>query len=159
MTFTQGSGKPPGSGRKKGQVSKATLAARAGLKSAIEICREGGDDPITIMMNAARFLNTVAAAFAPRRTEGVDLQQVILQTPRSDLEFMRKFLIAGASIAQKAAEFGYPKLQRLEYYGDPMVESKTVMLGALTDDELNSLERLVGKIAGSRGDPGGEIPA
>ena len=118
MAFTPGQQKVAGSGRKKGQVGRPTLLARQGLKSAIEICREGGDDPISIMMNAARFLNTVAAEFAPRSGEGVDIVQAVKQTPRADLDFMRKFLVDAAGIAQKAAEFGYAKLQRIDYAGD-----------------------------------------
>ncbi len=157
MPFEPGHPKPAGSGRKKGQVGKPTLLAREGLKSAIEICRQGGDDPISIMMNAARFLNSVAGAFAPRSGEGVSIIQAIRQTPKADLEFMRKFLESAGAMAQKAAEFGYAKMQRIDYYGDPMVENRTLVLGNLSDDELDNLERIVGKIAGPGGDQGGEI--
>lgn len=79
MTFVPGSPKPPGSGRRKGQLGIRAKIAQQNLKSAIEICRNAGEDndPISIMMNGARFLNTVAAAFAPKKTEGVDLDEVI----------------------------------------------------------------------------------
>lgn len=119
--FTPGTPKPPKSGRRKGQVSKQTLLLRAGVKSAIEICRQGGTDPITIMMEAARLLNTIGAALTPRTPQNASQEDIIAAiraVPRPDLEFMRKFLVDAANIAQKAAEFGYAKLQRIDYVGD-----------------------------------------
>ena len=138
--FQKGQPRPPGSGRRKGQVSDRTVLARQGLKTAIEICRQGGDDPITIMMNGARFLNTIAAAFAPRRTEGVELRDVIRATPVKDLELTRKFIESATSIAHKAAEFGYAKLQRIDYVGDAPViqqttENRVIVMLKIGDDD------------------------
>lgn len=135
MKFKPGDPKPPGSGRKPGQVGKQTLLAREGLKSAIQICREGGDDPISIMVNASRFLNTVAAAFAPRaplNATPAEVAAAVRAVKPQDLEFMRRFLVDAATIAHKAAEFGYAKLQRIDYAGDvpaaPTVENKMVFV-------------------------------
>ena len=118
--FEPGHPKIPGSGRKKGQVGIRTQLAREGLRSAIEICREGGDDPITIMMRASRLLNTVAAAFAPQSmsTDQEAIKAAIKAVPRSELDLMRRFLVDACDIAAKAAEFGYAKLARIDYVGD-----------------------------------------
>ena len=80
-----------------------------------------GEDPITIMMNAARFLNSVAAAYAPRagpNSSSAEIAAAVRAVPRDELNFMRKFLMDAATIAHKAAEFGYAKLARIDYVGD-----------------------------------------
>jgi hypothetical protein len=132
MTFKLGDKKPEASGRKRGTPNRQSLLARAGVRSAIEICRQGGDDPISIMMNAARFLNSVAAAYAPRAQEETDLREIIRATPMKELEFVRRFLMDAATIAHKAAEFGHAKLQRIDWAGDApamaSVENKMVFV-------------------------------
>ena len=83
-------------------------------------------DPINIMMEASRFLHNVAVAFTPR--DGEDMAAAIRTTPKSELEFIRKFLVDASTIAYKAAEFGYAKLSRIDYVGDaasaPMAENR-----------------------------------
>jgi hypothetical protein len=118
MTFKLGDKKPAASGRKRGTPNRQTELVRAGVKSAIEICREGGEDPISIMVNAARFLHTVATAYAPRSKDGTDLREIVSAMSREELEFMRRFLTDAATIAHKAAEFGHAKLARIDYVGD-----------------------------------------
>jgi hypothetical protein len=135
MPFQPGHAKIPGSGRQKGQVGLRTQLARDGLRSAIQICREGGTDPISIMMNAARVLNTIGLAFMPHIGDNPDrkaIKKAILEMPPNEVEFIRKFLVDGAMVAHKAAEFGYAKLQRIDYVGDApavaSVESKMVFV-------------------------------
>lgn len=129
MGFKLGQPRPPNAGRKTSTPNRQTELARQGVKSALQICREGGDDPISIMMNAARFLNSVAAAYAPKRREGTDLAEIIKATPRADLEFMRRFLLDAALISRSVAEFGYAKLTRVDHVGDvpaATIENKLV---------------------------------
>ena len=136
MPFQRGQPKPLNSGRKKGQVGLRKELARAGLQSAIEICRQGGEDPISIMMRASRLLNTIAAALAPPSSDSADpevVRQIIQDTPHAELDFMRKFLVDASDIAAKAAEFGYAKLARVDYVGDQpagptRVENKVVFV-------------------------------
>ena len=134
--FAPGTPKPKNSGRRKGTPNKRSVlekqAGEQGLKSAIEICRTGGDDPISIIVNASRFLNKIAEAFMPQEgsIEGMDFREIILNTPRTDLDFMRKFLMDASALAYKAAEFGYAKLARIDHVGDvpqaPTVENRMV---------------------------------
>jgi len=119
--FAPGTPKPKNSGRRKGTPNKRSVldkqAGAQGLKSAIEICRTGGDDPISIIVNASRFLNKIAEAFMPREglIEGMDFREIVLNTPRTELDFMRKFLMDASALAYKAAEFGYAKLARIDH--------------------------------------------
>ena len=134
--FAPGTPKPKNSGRRKGTPNQRSVlekpAGEQGLKSAIEICRTGGDDPISIIVNASRFLNKIAEAFMPQEgsIEGMDFREIILNTPRTDLDFMRKFLMDASALAYKAAEFGYAKLARIDHVGDaplaPTVENRMV---------------------------------
>jgi hypothetical protein len=124
MTFTLGQKKPAASGRKPGTPNKRTRLVRAVARSATQICQMDGDDPISIMVDAARFLNAVAGAYAPCVLEGStpqEIKEAVLAAPRGNLEVMRKFMVDASGIAAKVAEFGYAKLRRIDYAGDAPV--------------------------------------
>jgi hypothetical protein len=142
MTFKLGDRKPAGSGRKRGTPNRQTELVRAGTRSAIQICQQDGDDPISIMVNASRFLNTVAAAFAPRaqsQASPAEIAAAVRAVEKGDLEFMRRFLVDAATIAHKAAEFGHPKLARIDNAGEipgaQMVENKMVFVLNIDDGQ------------------------
>lgn len=90
-------------------------------------------DPIAIMMESARFLRSIAAAHGQRFAS----TDAILAASKTDLDFIRKFLVDASNIAYKAAEFGYAKLQRIDYVGDApttTVENKIVVMLKIGDD-------------------------
>jgi len=121
MTFQRG--QPKLAGRKKGTPNKNSLLLRQGVKSAIEIVREGGMHPVEILMEASRFLNTVGVALAPKGGNAEALQAAVLAMAKTrggmrQLEAMRRFMETASSIAYKAAEFGCAKLARIDYVGD-----------------------------------------
>lgn len=139
MTFVPGQARPENAGRKTGTPNRLTTRAREGLKSAIDTCRTGGMTPIEILMENARFLRAVGAALAPRAASPELFAETIRKTPKAELEFIRKFLVDAGALAYKAAEFGYAKLQRIDYVGDAPtvqhVENKIVVELKIGDGE------------------------
>ena len=133
--FTPGTPKPPASGRKKGTVNKNTELLRNGVKSAIEIVREGGMHPVEILMEMSRFLRTVGVALAPKGGDAAALQAAVLEMAKTEggrkqLETMRRFMETASSIACKAAEFSCAKPAPIDYVGDaparPLIEKKMI---------------------------------
>jgi hypothetical protein len=107
---------------------------REGIKSAREICcGPEGQDPISILMEAARFLRQVAVA--TRHSQG-DLD--ISKIPRTDLDFIRRFMVDASNIAYKAAEFAYPKLARVEHKGE--IDTAVTVRQISHDDLARALE-------------------
>lgn len=141
MPFAPGEPRPAGSGRQPGQVNKATLLARDGLKNAVAICRRGGKDPLEILMENARFLSNVAVALAEGATSAEAVRTMASTNEgRADLNFIRKFMVDSSAIAYKAAEFCHAKLSRIDMQvgGDP---DNPLRL------ELTEAERFTSKIA------------
>lgn len=133
MVFTTGKPRAKGAGRKEGTPNKSTELLKQGVKSAVEVIREGGLPPLQIMVECSRFLRSVAVAFTPEIPENATPKQqreILRNIPRADLDLIRRFMETSTNIAYKAAEFGYPKLARIDYAGDvpsgPTIENKMV---------------------------------
>lgn len=112
--FQPGEPRLPGAGRRPGTPNKVTAARQQGFKSAVQACREGGMDPITIMIESARFLRAVAAARGAKFTT----PESLAKATDKEIDMIRRLLVDASSIAYNAAEFGYAKLQRIDYVGD-----------------------------------------
>jgi hypothetical protein len=133
MTFQPG--QPKLAGRKKGTPNKNTEMLRQGVKSAIEIVREGGMHPVEILMEVSRFMHSVGVALAPKGGSTGALTAAVLEMAqtaegRRQLEMMRRFFETAANISYKAAEFGCAKLARIDYVADapstPTVKNKMI---------------------------------
>jgi len=115
-------GRANGSGRKKGTPNKNTQLLQAGVKSAIEIVRDGGMHPVEILMEMSRFLRNVGMALAPKGDDSKLRAAVLEMAAEPDgmkrLEAMRRFMDTASSITYKAAEFGCAKLARIDHVGD-----------------------------------------
>jgi hypothetical protein len=119
--FRPGQPRPVGSGRQKGTPNKQTELIRAGVKTAIETCREGGMTPVEIMVESARFLRSLAEMKMPRK------QEQLAAMPRADLDWIVDLLVKASDIAHKAAPFGFPRLAAIDHVGDaPKVGVRTV---------------------------------
>ena len=75
-------------------MNKNTELLRNGVKSAIEIVREGGMHPVEILMEMSRFLRTVGVALAPKGGDAAALQAAVLEMAKTEggrkqLETMR----------------------------------------------------------------------
>jgi hypothetical protein len=136
-------GRANGSGRKKGTPNKNTQLLQAGVKSAIEIVRDGGMHPVEILMEMSRFLRNVGMALAPKGDDGKLRAAVLEMAAEPDgmkrLEAMRRFMDTSAAIAYKAAEFGCAKLARIDHVGDapqaPTVENRMVFTLNIDDGQ------------------------
>jgi hypothetical protein len=132
--------KPEGSGRKKGTLNKKTKLLEDGAKTAVQIVREGGMHPVAILMEVSRFLRNVSIALAPPHQDPTALQNAVKSmaaTPNGmkQLEAMRRFMETSAAIAYKAAEFGCPKLSRIDYAGEvPGARTENKMIFTLNID-------------------------
>src|SRR5262245_7493308 len=110
--FLPGQPRPAGSGRRKGTPNKRTALIRAGVKTAVETCREGGMTPVEIMVESARFIQSVAAFKMPKQ------QELLTTMPKADLDWIVDLLVKAADIAAKAAPYGFPKRAWIAHVGD-----------------------------------------
>jgi hypothetical protein len=146
MTFMRGQPKIATSGRRRGVPNKRTTLIRSGVKSAIQTCREGGADPIAIMINAARFLHQTAKLRTPQ-----DLSE-LSKMPRAELEFIADLLVRAADVAAKVANFAHPKVAPVAYVADPRIamprnDRQVVVKLKIVDDQ--SASNQLGRTANS----------
>src|SRR5262245_20467315 len=123
--FLPGQPRPVGSGRRKGTPNKQTALARAGVRTAIQTCREGGLTPIEIMVESARFIRGIADLAQDQKAE------LIQAMDRPTIDWIVDLLVKATDIAAKAAPFGFPRLAAIEHVGDapslPAVKNKFVV--------------------------------
>ena len=123
--FLSGQPRPVGSGRRKGTRNKQTELIHAGVKTAIQTCREGGMTPIEIMVESARFIRAMAAMAQEQKEELIEAMD------RPTIDWVVDLLVKASDIAAKAAPFGFPRLAAVEHVGDapslPAVKNKVIV--------------------------------
>ena len=80
--------------------------------------------PVEIMVESARFIQSVAAFKMPKQ------QELLTTMPKADLDWIVDLLVKAADIAAKAAPYGFPKLAQIDHVGDASavgVENKFVI--------------------------------
>ena len=151
MATTPGPGERiEGSGRKPGKLNRSTELIRAGMKSAMEIVREGGNNPMQVMTEAYRYMRNISIALGPQGNNPEELTKAtrdLASTPegRKLLELHLRFMSEAVSTAYKCAEFGYAKLSRMEWVGDaPQLKTENKMVFVLNIDHGEAPGRPVG---------------
>ena len=123
-------GPRPGAGRRKNVPNKASAERAAAVQGT-------GQTPLDVMIETMRHFRALGAKH---------------QT--TDEAKSAEYLKLAAAVAKDAGPYVHQKLSSIDAsVGGPRDLSK------LTDAELDALERISRKIAGSYGNPGGEDPA
>jgi hypothetical protein len=153
--FLPGQPRPVGSGRRKGTPNKQTALVHAGVKAAIQTCREGGMTPIEIMCESARFIHAIADLAQDQKAE------LIQAMDRPTIDWVVDLLVKASDIAAKAAPFGFPRLAAIEHVGDPLsmpAKNKVVVtlkIGHVPRPAVSERHGIEGHVAaGASGDAG-----
>ena len=114
----------------KGQRSPPRVNRVNAMNSAVQTCRTGGKDPISIQIDVARFLFSLAAKIKEDNPEAFEHPGRPENWPV--VERVVRVLEAANDSAHKVSEFAYPKLSRIQHQGDApsagtLIENKMVV--------------------------------
>ena len=146
-------GKRVGAGGRPGHRSRATILNKRKTAAIIE----SGLSPLDVMMSNLRFWNKEVGTLEKciRTASGKPDGSILLmeRTPLIESYFDARGSLQVA--AEKAAQYVHPRISPVSDTTAGGIKD----LSKLSNAELDALERISRKIAGSYGDPGGKTPA